>query len=113
MEFRVTIVANGESGQINGESGQINGERGTMNGERGTINGESGQIKLVKAYDIESQDNAVLEIIFNNPGIKLEAIFLKIKTSNRSVRRMLERLSSSNKIEYRGSKRTGGWFIKT
>lgn len=62
---------------------------------------------MVKAYDIESQDNAVLEIIFNNPGIKLEAIFLKIKTSTRSVRRTLECLSSNNKIEYRGSKHTG------
>lgn len=67
-EFRVTIISNGKSG---------------------TINSESGQIKLVKAYDIESQDNAVLEIIFNNPCIKLEAIFLKIKTSNRCVRRTL------------------------
>lgn len=85
-EFLVTIISNGESGQINGKSGQI---------------------KLVKAYDIESQDNAVLKIIFNNPGIKLEAIFLKIKTSNRCVRRTLKRLSFNNKIECRGSKHTG------
>ena len=55
----------------------------------------------------------MLEIIRNNPGIKMEAIFLEIGTSTRSVRRVLERLSGDNKIEYRGSKRTGGWFVKT
>ena len=75
--------------------------------------GESGQIKSVKAYDTEGQDSAVLEIIRNNPGIKMEAIFLEIRTSTRSVRRVLERLSKDNRIEYRGSKRTGGWFVKT
>lgn len=61
--------------------------------------GESGQIKSVKAYDTEGQDSAVLEIIRNNPSIKMEAIFLEIRTSTRSVRRVLERLSGANKIE--------------
>lgn len=83
-EFRVTIVANGKIGQI----------------------------KSVKAYDTEGQDSAVLEIIRNKPGIKMEAIFLEIRTSTRSVRRVLERLSKDNKIEYRGSKQKGGWLVK-
>ena len=119
-EFRVTILArpesgqiNPESGQINPESGQINSESGQINSESGQINSESGQMKLVKAYDTKAQDRAVLEVIRDNPGIKLDAIFLEIKTSTRSVRRVLERLSANDKIEYRGSKRTGGWFIKT
>lgn len=95
-EFRVTVMPRGESGQIKWPDKQ-----------------KSGQIKSVKAYDTEGQDSAVLEIIRNNPGIKMEAIFLEIRTSTRSVRRVLERLSKDNRIEYRGSKRTGGWFVKT
>ena len=126
-EFRVTILASSESGQINPESGQIKPESGQIKPESGQINPESGQIKpesgqikpesgqinSVKPYDTAAQDGAVLEVIRNNPGIKLDAIFLEIKTSTRSVRRALDRLSAKDKIEYRGSKRTGGWFVKT
>ena len=123
-EFRVTVLARPESGtikwhdgiksgQINPGSGQINPESGQINPESGQINPESGQIKQAKPYDTEAQDHATLEVIRNNPGIKLEAIFLEIRTSTRSVRRVLERLSANGKIEYRGSKRTGGWFVKT
>ena len=136
-------MTNGKSGTINSESGQIkwpdkeesgqinsgvgrtnstsdaiiseNGEikSGQINPKSGQINSRSGLINSVKPYDTESQDLAVLEIIRNRPGIKVEAIFLEIKTSTRSVRRVLERLAQKDKIEYRGSKRTGGWFVKT
>ena len=102
-----------KSGQINSESGQINPESGQINHESGQINPESGQINHAKPYDTEAQDCAVFEVIRNKPGIKLDAIFLEIKTSTRSVRRVLDRLSANDKIEYRGSKRTGGWFVKT
>ena len=135
-EFRVTIVSNGKSGTINSESGQIkwpdkeesgqinsgvgrtnstSGAISSENGEikSGLINPKSGLINSVKPYDTESQDLAVLELIRNRPGIKVEAVFLEIKTSTRSVRRVLERLAQKDKIEYRGSKRTGGWFVKT
>lgn len=99
-EFRVTIIAKSfESGQINSESGQINPG--------------SGRIKNVRSYDIKSQDDAVLCAIQDCPGIKADGIFLQIRTSTRSVRRSLERLSGASKIEYRGSKRTGGWYVRT
>lgn len=116
-EFRVTVLARPESGTIKWhdgiKSGQISPESGQINPESGQIKPESGQIKQAKPYDTEAQDHATLEVIRNNPGIKLEAIFLEIRTSTRSVRRVLERLSANGKIEYRGSKRTGGWFVKT
>ena len=129
-EFRVTIMARTESGQINPESGQI--KCGTINGvdgrntspgngmekrkERGAR--ESGTIKWhdnggAKSYDTGSQDTAVLQVVEEHPGIKRDKIFLEVKTSLRSVQRTLERLEAADKIEYRGSKRTGGWFVKT
>ncbi len=115
-EFRVTIMARGECGQIKwpdkSESGQINPESGTIKwhdkAKSGTINFDE-----VKVYDIESQDEAVFFVISKSPGIKKDRIFLQVKTSLRSVQRTLERLAAQKKIEYRGSKRTGGWFVKT
>ena len=77
------------------------------------INPESGRIKNVRSYDIKSQDDAVLCAIQDCPGIKADGIFLQIRTSTRSVRCSLERLSGASKIEYRGSKRTGGWYVRT
>ena len=135
-EFRVTIIAKPESGPIkpesgpikpesgpikpesgpiNSESGPIKPESGPINSESGPINSESGPIKrtIAQTYDTESQDEAVVAIISANPGIKREEIFLRVQTSIKSVQRTLNRLSAVNKIEYRGSKRTGGWFIKT
>jgi HSP20 family molecular chaperone IbpA len=127
-------VANGKSGTMNDESGtmidyakvakntkisvensQLNNESGTMNGESGTMNGESGTMILEKAklYDIQSQDDAVFAVVADSPGIKKDQIFLRVQTSIRSVQRTLDRLAKANKIEYRGSKQKGGWFVKT
>ena len=108
-EFRVTVLARSESGQIKWHDKPKSGQ---ISSECGQIKPESGQIKQAKPYDTDAQDHATLEVIRNKPGIKLEAIFLEIRTPTRSVRRVLERLSASGKIEYRGSKRTGGWFVK-
>ena len=119
-EFRVTILSRPESGTIKWhdkvESGQIKWHDKVESGqikwhdktEGGTIKSSSGM-----AYDTESQDAAVLKIVLESPGIKKDRIFLQVKTSIRSVQRTLERLVAANKIEYRGSKRTGGWFVKT
>ncbi len=64
-EFRVTILARSESGQINPEIGQLNTESGQIKPESGQIKPESGQINGVKPYDTASQDSAVLELIRN------------------------------------------------
>lgn len=126
-EFRVTIRARPESGtikpesgtikpesgEINPESGEIKPESGTINPESGTIKPESGTINGAQLYNTESQDRAVLDVVRHSPGIKKDAIFLKVKTSSRSVQRSLERLCSDKKIEYRGSKKTGGWYVRT
>ena len=108
-EFRVTIVSNGKSGTIKwhdkAKSGTI---KWYDKPGSGTINNDS-----LLAYDIEGQDKAVFEIVSANPGIKKDQVFLHVKTSTRSVQRTLDRLASANKIEYRGSNRTGGWYVKT
>ena len=140
-EFRVTICACQESGTIKlgsslpgnvsgkslGEdavsgarnagtksgSGTIKPGSGTIKPGSGTIKPESGTINCAQLYNTDSQDRAVLQVVSQNPGIKKDAIFLKVRTSTRSVQRSLERLCSDKKIEYRGSKKTGGWYVRT
>ena len=103
-EFRVTVLA-AESGTTKSESGTIKSESGTIKSESGTIN--------TKAYDIKSQEESVFEVVRTNPGVKKEKIFLKVQTSMRSIQRTLERLKAAGRIEYRGAKRNGGWFVRT
>ena len=127
-EFRVTVRAAAESGEINPESGTINGgikpksgkTSGKINPESGKIKPKSGkrkskssQVPEVVAYQPETLDRAILEIIRANSGVKREKIFLQVGTSFRSVDRSLKRLRDAEQIEYRGSKRTGGWFVRT
>ena len=80
----------------------------------------------VKSFSAGRRDSFESDEIYNVKWVELDEIhvsgvtfkeledgFLEIRTSTRSVRRVLERLSKDNRIEYRGSKRTGGWFVKT
>ena len=94
------------AGGINQESGGINQESGGINQESGGINQESGGIK----YDTESQDEALFDIVSKHPGSKVEAIQLITGFACRSIERSLARLIESKKIEYRGSKKTGGYY---
>ncbi len=100
-EVRGEIKAkNGEVGEIKAQNGEINGEVGEIKAQNGEINGDSGEIKI---YDA----------IANNPGIKREALLLMTGISLRTIDRIVKRLTDDKKIEYRGSKRTGGWFVRT
>ena len=115
MAVRIgAIVAKTESGTINLKSGTINVKCGTINSESGTIKPKSGTINFIaRVYDKDSQDLAVLSVIAENPGIKRDRICFQVQTSIRSVQRTVECLVQADKIEYRGSRRTGGWFVKT
>ena len=106
-EFRVTIRARPESGTIKPESG-------TIKPESGEIKPESGEMKPRElSYAPEKMDDATFDVVASNPGIKREGVFLQLRTSIRSVERSLNRLKLANKIEYRGSRKTGGWYVRT
>lgn len=81
-----------------------NGEKkvqiGEINPESGEINDQSGEIKITK-------------LIIRYLGIKRKALAEQTNIALRTVDRMLKRLDSADKIEYRGSNKSGGWFPKT
>ena len=68
----------------------------------GEINGEiNGEIK-----------NIVCEVIRQNPGVGRGFIIAEVGCSARKLDRILSLLVMDGKIEYRGSKRTGGYYVK-
>ena len=54
----------------------------------------------------------ILEFIKNNPGIKKPAIITRIGKSKATLTRYLKQLVEQNLIEYRGSDKTGGYYLK-
>ena len=54
----------------------------------------------------------IARIIANTPGISKPQLVAKIGKSRATVTRVLSLLRSMGKIEYRGSKKTGGYYLK-
>ena len=65
--------------------------------------------------DAINDDAKVLAAIERYPGIKKRKLKEATGLSLRAVERIVKKMSSDSnrKIEYRGSKKTGGWFIKS
>jgi biotin operon repressor len=94
---------NPESGGINEglnpESGTIKPRSGTIKPESGTINAESGTI-----------NETINETIRLCPGISLIELAEKVGKSRTTVARTVANLKLQGVIEYRGSKKTGGYY---
>ena len=60
-------------------------------------------------------EKKIILAIAKQPGIKREGLLLETKIPLRTIDRILRRLREGGdaKIEYRGSKKTGGWFTKS
>ena len=62
---------------------------------------------------IKSKDGAVkmlFEVISLNPGRRVSELTALIDRSKPTVERYVQELKKSGKIEYRGSKKTGGYY---
>ena len=60
----------------------------------------------------ETISETISETIKNNPGISLLELVTKTKKSRSTVARAMAKLRSEGKVEYRGSKKTGGYYLK-
>ena len=54
----------------------------------------------------------ILEFIKSNPGIKKTAIITHVGKSKATLTRYLKQLVDKNLIEYKGSDKTGGYYLK-
>lgn len=56
--------------------------------------------------------NSLLTYVENNPGKKTADIGKGINVSTRTAERYIKKLRDDGKIEFRGSKKTGGYYKK-
>lgn len=56
--------------------------------------------------------NPILEYIKINPGLRLPAISQGLEMPDKTVEKKIKALKQEGKIEYRGSKKTGGYYAK-
>ncbi len=72
------------------------------------LSGESGdQNGPIKCIILKT-----LQLIQTNPGIKKATIAQQIGKSETTVKRYAKMLADANLIEYKDSKKTGGYFAK-
>ena len=88
-----------KDGGINPESGGINAESGGINPEDGGINSEDGGI------------NSLLISIGQYPGSSALFFEDKLNKPKRTIERWLKKLRDEGKIEFRGSKKYGGYWL--
>lgn len=74
---------------------------------------ESAVTPVEKASSSEKRRQSILQTVSRRPGIKREALFLETRIPLRSLDRMLSEMAKDGLVEYRGSRKTGGWFVQT
>ena len=65
----------------------------------------------IKAPWDETINETINETIKNSPGISLLGLVARTKKSRATVARTIAKLRSEGKVEYRGSKKTGGYYL--
>lgn len=86
-------------------------------------NGMGGQARYRLDFDLERKDEpmddplndpikqAVLRLVLATPGLNREQLAVRLGRSVATVKRTLAALGAVNKVEHRGSKKTGGYYI--
>ncbi|WP_321436644.1 ATP-binding protein [uncultured Bacteroides sp.] len=92
------------NGVIKQENGAINSDNGVINQENSAISPENGGIKSTEAQ--------IIYRIQLSPGLNGIEIAERIGKAYRTVQRYLSALIETDIIEYRGSRKTGGYYLK-
>lgn len=91
------------------EDGKINGTiNGTINNGSGSINGS---IKYEYVDGLTRNEEKILSIVRSNPGCKRDEFKSQMSCSERTIIRCVANLIAGNMLEYRGSKKTGGYYL--
>ena len=59
-------------------------------------------------------ESKIIEFVKTHPGVKRDEISMELKIPLRTLGRYLKQLDQEQgAIEYRGTNRTGGWYVRT
>ena len=101
-QFMTIIYSMEYDGGLNGD---VNALDGLVNGPvNGPVNG------LV--CSLKGSLKEVYMVVTNNPGIKIGQVAKVRKKSESTVKKQLTSLRKMGLIEYRGSDKTGGYYVK-
>jgi len=56
--------------------------------------------------------NSLYQYIKNNPSQRVSNISKVLNIPSKTIERWIKQLKEEDKIEYRGSKKTGGYYVK-
>ena len=110
---------NAENGDVNKRNGDVNAENDSVNEKDGDVNTENGDVnKVVRRISKEikgvKEDELyrLIEIISATPGKKRLFFIEKIKKGKSTIDRYIKILKEAGIIEYRGSDKKGGYYLK-
>jgi len=115
-EGDVAVLAETDSGNIPNSASLLSAinSNGTINGTinsniepGGTINSN------IEPSGTINNEIKIKNLIGAHPGIKRAGLSVKTGISVRTIARILKSLKESGAVEYRGSKKSGGWYPKT
>ena len=90
-------------GAINAERGAVNGRAGAVNQRHGAINDDDRSCKAC--------EDRIYSTIKGEPGINGRKLAQKLNLGTSTVDRAVARLKAASRIEYRGSNKTGGYYV--
>ncbi len=61
---------------------------------------------------VSGETLSLLQLIHSHPGLKAAELAIQMNKPKRTIERWLQQLKDSNKIEFRGAPKTGGYFPK-
>ncbi len=70
--------------------------------------------KWSETNNVAIAESKIIDFVRMHPGVKRDEISLELKIPLRTLGRYLKKLDQERcVIEYRGTNRTGGWYIRT
>ena len=69
------------------------------------------EVFYASALDVRDKMTTLLEAIYSHPGMRVSALQELISVPEKTLERYIKTLKEANFIEYRGAKKTGGYFI--
>ena len=107
-QFMTVIYSMEYDGGLNGQlSGTLNGTlSGTLNGTlSGTLNG-------TLSGSLNEKQKSVLDFIAATPGVQAQVLIDKLLIPRDTLNKIIKTLTDRGLIERRGSKKTGGYYVK-
>lgn len=89
------------------------GDEGVNKKNEGVSEGVNGPINELASEPLNGNEIHIISLLKINPGMNREDIAVSLNRGITSVKRYISSLKEKNLIEYRGSRKTGGYYIIT